>query len=600
MRPFAALLLCAAVTFAQESDCVSRVYDVRALIQAEQDRPGPRLELGRGGPRRIEDGVEYFPAFDGETLTSLLENLLGPDAWSADGASMDLAGGWLEVRQTAALHARIAAVLGVLARAGSRRAVVDAHVVLLAPGMLEEAGAEAGVLSEAQDRALREAAAGGKRGRTVGVLRVAGLPGVLGHAAEVRQRRLLTDFDIEIAMDSVVADPVSRQVLDGTVLEIRPCFAPDGATILVDYRFSCARPGTVREFDGKTKPEGKFQLPSRGLFTAGGTWPCPSGRTVLLVPGGVTGIDEGWTLAVLLQARRVEEPMGDLATGTEGVKLRLLEAGALTASFQDAWKRTVDLPPVETTEVVADWVEDPDCPGIDTEALAELIRRETGEDAWAADGVSLVTQPGRVLVTASEPLLDATETCLKALAKPRLRRAAVDVAVVAVDAAHRGSLPASDLLALARKGETARVVARASALGLPGQRAAAFAGAESLFVRDRDVEIAQGAGATDPVSDVFTEGLALNARPFEPEAGGRARVELEAQFGWRAKLEPAGTGTAPGGDIDRTSIELLEARCTMGLNAGEWTVAAEAAREGAEGRTECLVLLVRVRFPEVR
>ncbi len=600
MRPLAALLLCAAVTFAQESDYVSRVYDVRALIRAEQDRPGPRLELGRGGPRRIDEGVEFFPAFDGETLTSLLENLLGPDAWGADDASMELAGGWLEVRQTAALHARIAAVLSVLARAGSRRAVVDAHVLLLAPGMLEEAGAEAGVLSEAQDRALREAAAGGKRGRTVGVLRVAGLPGVLGHAADVRQRRLLTDFDIEIAMDSVIADPVSRQVLDGTVLEIRPCFAPDGATILVDYRFSCARPGTVREFDGKTEPEGKLQLPSRGFFATGGTWPCPSGRTVLLVPGGVTGIEDGWTLAVLLQARRVEDPMGDLATGTEGVKLRLLEAGALTANFQDAWKRTLDLRPVEGTEVVVNMLEDPECAGIDAEALEELIVRETGGDAWSADGVSLETQPGRVLATASEPLLDATETYLKTLAKPRLRRSAVDVAVVAVDAATRGSLPAADLLALARKGETARVVARASALGLPGQRASSFAGAESLFVRDRDVEIAEGAGASDPVSDVFTEGLALNARPCEADDAGRARVELEAQFGWRAKIEQAGTGTVPGGDIDLTSIELLEAKCVMGLKAGEWTVAAEAAREGADGRAECLVLLVRVRFPEVR
>ncbi len=600
MRPLAAVLVCAAAACAQDADYVTKTYDVRALVKAEQDRPGPRIELRNLDPRPVESGEEFFPGFDPDGLSTLLQGIVGPDAWANEGVSLELEGGWMTVRQTAAVQARIASVLSVLARAASRRAAIDAQVVLLAPGTLEELGAEAGVITEAQDRGIREAAAGGKSGKTLSLLRTSAIPGMLGHVADVRERMLVTDYEIEIAIGSAVADPVSTLVYDGTTLELRPTFAPDGATVLVDYRFACARPGTVREFGGKVKPEGTIQLPARAVFSTAGTWPCATGRTTLLVPGGAAATEEGWTLAVLLQVRRVEEPMGDIAFAGEGTRLRLLETGALTAPVTDVPKRRLDLSEIDPQEGVTIPVEDSGSSRLELEQVEGFVKRQTGYETWGAEGFGILTTSNRLMVTATEPVLDATETALKELSRTSFRRAAVDAVVVAVSAADRGRLPASDLLALARKGGSARVLARASALGLTAQRVTAFAGAESAFVRDRTVQIAENSAATDPQIDILTEGLALNARPFEPDAAGRSRVELEAQFGWRAALEATATGAAPGGVLERSSIDLLEARATIGLKAGEWSVAAEAVREGDAKSAECLVLLVRVRFPEVR
>ncbi|KAF0240047.1 MAG: hypothetical protein FD180_5074, partial [Planctomycetota bacterium] len=110
----------------------------------------------------------------------------------------------------------------------------------------------------------------------------------------------------------------------------------------------------------------------------------------------------------------------------------------------------------------------------------------------------------------------------------------------------------------------------------------------------------QEAAATDPVSDLQREGLMLDVRAFAADGGGRARVSLEAQFGWRAAIEAFGTGASIGGDIQRASIDLLETRTDTTVKAGEWTVATESTRDRPDGRSESLVLLFRIRFPEVR
>ncbi|MEK7468810.1 MAG: hypothetical protein AAB074_15650 [Planctomycetota bacterium] len=602
MRPIAVLFLAAGLAWAEDSGFVTRTHDVRALRATGSSKPGPRLSLKTiPDTSAVENGEEYeeVAAFDAETLTWAIQRMVEPESWEAGDASLDIAGdGWMTVKQTKQAQEKIVAALNVLARIGARRVVVDAEVMLLAPGVLETAGLEAGVVTDAQEQSLREAAAGGTRGRTVAVLRSGGAPGLRFHAADVRERQLVVDYDIEIAQAATVADPFVQKVLDGTVLDVRPVLAPDGATVLLEYRFQCARPGTVLEFDAKAKPEGKIQLPSRAAWFAAGTWPCPSGRTVLLVPGGVEGIENGWTLVALVRAKRVEEPLGDLAAGLDDLKMRFLEAGTLQWNVTDFPGQRLDLSDWDEQQGGVIFIEDPRNPGLDDDTLGALLRQSAGgEDAWSVEGRELRFRHDRIMAVAPQGILEATEAALKGMAELRLKRVAVDAVVVALEGRERGDLPAADVLAAARKGDRARVVAGATALGLTGQRVHAFAGAESLFVRDRDVEIAQEAAATDPVNDVLREGLLLDVRPFAADAGGRARVELQGQFGWRSEIAAFGTGAEHGGDIHRTTIDLLEIRTDSTVKAGEWTAVTEARREGP---AETLLLLIRVRFPEVR
>ncbi|KAF0245380.1 MAG: hypothetical protein FD180_1695, partial [Planctomycetota bacterium] len=457
MRPIALLVFAASLAIAEDSENVTRTHDVRALLAADVERPGPRLELRPrdAQPEVVADGSEGMAAFTGDTLEQLIRTLVEPESWEdADGVCLEISGdGWMTVKHTRQVQAKIAAALNVLARAGARRVVVDAEVMLLAPGVLEAAGIEAGALTEAQELSLRETAAGGTRGRTVAVLRTGGSPGLRFHAADVRQRRLLTDYDIEIAQAAAVADPVSTRVLDGAVLDVRPTLAPDGATVLLEIRFTCARPGTVREFDAKAKPEGKIQQPARAFYSAAGTWPCPSGRAVLLAPGGVEGVENGWSMAVIVRTKRVEEPLGDLNAGGGDLKLRFLEAGSVIIDVPDFRGRRLELQDEEPNGGIP-FIVEPRNPGLSPDQVRELLKRATGDNAaWEVEGHDLGIGQDRLIVVASQGLLEATEVALKGMAEARLRRVAVDAVVVALDGRERGDLSAAALLAAARKSD---------------------------------------------------------------------------------------------------------------------------------------------------
>lgn len=602
MRPLGLLLACAVLAGAQDGDLVSRTYDVRVLVHGEPPRHGPRLSLERTGLEAVGFAEDFTgQALDAEVLQQVLQAITGADSWEGE-ASMELDGaGWLRVRSTPGVQARVAAALETLARLTSRRVAVDARLLLLAPGVLEGAGAEAGVLTAAQEKALLEAAADGKKGTTAAVLTGSAPPDVWSFAADVRERRLVTDYDIQIGNGAAVAEPISRLVLDGAVLDFRAEFDPDGARLLLEYRFSAARPGTVRDFDGRTKPEGRLALPSRPLFEARGAFCMPSGKTVLMLPGAVEGVEGGWTAAVLVRARRVEEPMGSLPLAAEGVHLRSIEVGSLIRGAADArssWLRLDDPP---GTQIPVEEPADEERFDVDPmEALERFLNQALGEEAFAGTGFEVFACGDRLLMATKEPLLDEAERFLKETSATTMRNVAVDAAVIAVDPARRRGLAPAELLALARSGDGARILARSGVLGLADLRVASFAGAESLFVREREVEVAQQAAATHPWLDTFTEGLCLTVCASRTGREGRAQLDLRAEYGGNPGLTRVETGAVPGGAMEESTLDLVACRTSLEVAAGEWTVASESLEPPGEGDRSLRVLVVRVRYLEAR
>lgn len=602
MRPLGILLACAALAGAQDADLVSRTYDIRVLTHGETPRRGPHLRLQKAPAESVVIADEPAgQAMEAEVLLRVLQAMTGPERWGGVN-TMELGdAGWLRVRTTPGVQARVAAALETLARLTSRRVAVDARLLFLAPGVLEGAGAETGVLNAGQEKALLEAAADGKRGTTAAVLTGSAPPDVWSFAADVRERRLVADFDIEIANGSAIARPVSRLVLDGAVLDFRAELDPDGGRLLLEYRFAAARRGTTREFNGGAKPEGALSLPSRPLFEARGAFCMPSGKPVLMLPGAVDGVEGGWTAAVLLRARRIEEPIGSLPLAAEGVQLRFMEVGSLirgAANAPGSRLRLGDLPgtqapiefPIADDEDVTDGAE----------ALQSFLRRALGEEAFTEGGSELSACGDRLLVAMKEPHLDAVEKLLRDTSTAAMRNVTVDAAVVEIDPARRRGLAPAELLELARAGDGARVLARSGILGFADLRIASFAGAESLFVREREVEVAQRAAATHPWLDTLTEGLCLTVCAGRTGREGRAQIDLRTEYGSNPGLSRIETGAVPGGAMEESTLDLFTCTTSLELGAGEWTVAGEGLQPPGNDTRTLRVLLVRVRYPETR
>ncbi|MBI2923306.1 MAG: hypothetical protein HYY18_19795 [Planctomycetes bacterium] len=602
MRSALVFLALAGLAGAQEIRAVSRSYDIRSFTRGRQEEPAPSLEVP-GEPSAVPAGSEdWFRVLDADSVRSLLADAIEPGTWDTPPNRLEEYKGWIEVQAPEATQERVAAFLETLARRCSTRIAVDAEVLEFEPGILEATGAGAGVLDPETERAIREAALDPARGKLVAALRTLSLAGRRVHAADVRQSRLLQDFDIEIAQGAAIADPIVPRLLDGSVLDVVPMSTPDPGVLLLVFRFACALPEPLRIFDGNTRPEGRMQQPARRVLRAKGALPCPVGRTVLLAAGGSEGVAGGRTLAVLVRATRVAEQAGDLPYRRDGRVLRIVDTGGLVATVPDFPAPRIDFDTVVRDDAGSNFVVPEERgEGISGERIGELVRASTGEEAWDDGESALVCQGGLCLLAGPEPRVEAAEAVVASLLQLRRAYVAVDAVAVALETAPRGEArdPAT-LLDRARRRDGARIAAAVHALGLNGQRFHAWSGAETLFVASRDVEIAQEAGATDPVTAGLRQGLVIDVRAEGAAVGKRLRVQLRAQMASEAALESLPAGNAPGGELQRASLGLFTALNDGWLEARVWTAVAEGTRTTPEGRTETVILLFRVRPLETR
>lgn len=104
-----------------QSSQVTRVYDVRDLLFAVKDFPGPRVELaspsGGGGALTgasfALDEEKASPITE-DFITEIIKSNTGDKSWEEGGASITLANGLLVVSQTKRAHGEILKLLDML------------------------------------------------------------------------------------------------------------------------------------------------------------------------------------------------------------------------------------------------------------------------------------------------------------------------------------------------------------------------------------------------------------------------------------------------------------------------------------------------------
>lgn len=616
-RCLAVLALCAATAGAQDQDQrTSRAYDVRFLTSSVENFKGPGLELGSSyqgeGFSEIFGGMEGSSPVTGEFLASAIVTNFDEDSWSDSRNSIEYASGVLYVTQSKENHEKISKYIEMLRRRFSRRIVVESDVLLLSPEAFAAAGSLPGILSAEQEKALRDAAADPARGKMLALLRTVAMNGQRVFAADMKETSYIRDYDVEIAQDAVISDPVSGDLRNGAVLDVRPILSNDGSTALMETRFVLARPRSMAAFDTGVPTLGSIQLPSRDILRTKTTLALPMGRTALLCSGPVSA-EKNWIAVVLLRPTLTGEAAGDETASTEKRQLRMFDVSSLTAGIRDFPGPTLGLDlnqdagaPSTTFVPPSDEGE-----GMSPEQLMAAIQNNVSHSTWSNTRNRLWQMGDQIVAVHSPAVLDEIAKFLAVAAPARNRLIGVELAVVGMDeaqwndrhAALSGTSPAEealkDLLQSAVRGSGARLVSSAGGACMNDQRFHVWAGTDQAFLGDMDVEIAQGASCGDPVVDVLQSGCCLDIRPTLAGDGKRLHVELRPSCSVAAAPEGFDTKAPNIGRIQKMRTTGIDVRTQMFVPDGAWALAG-ISTGSAGGKREYYAILVRVRSMEAK
>lgn len=588
------LVACAALLTptarAQDETRVLRVYDVAALLEPSQDHPGPALSLEPSGIAGLEGAGGAEAAFEPDALIQLVRGAVAPDSWGHEATRCEVAGTLLEVIQTAAVHAEVAALLAALRADVTRELEVRARIVRCtaagAIALLQQARARGGLLAaEAVDAAL--AAAGGEM---LHETTVRGRLGRLTHAAALRQRAFLGDLDVEVAQKAAIVDPITRRHEYGAVIEVRGhALGPD--RLALECRCVYATP--VEPIRVVEAAGGRIEMPERQVASVGGSVVCAPGDTWVGVAVSPTG-----GVAFCLTPIRRDAPAAAGPAAAKAPRItRVYRIGALVRRPRD-YAAPGLAPPGDSEGAggiagLAFGGDESDATApLTADAVADLLRGNLDPDSWEHPRNRLEAQGDLLLVTHAPAMHDRIAGFLRTLAESRAGGVRVEAALVTPDAAlrdlFRGSEPppAERVDAwLAAAG--ARVLACAAVGARNLQEVSAWAGRTVPYLGDYEVEVAEEAKIPDPIPGLAREGFALDVRPRLGPEGTTVTLLLAPE--WTSVVRPFRTFETPHGAVELPDTTHASLRTEVEVPAGRYA----ALALGTDASGSAAWLLVR-------
>jgi hypothetical protein len=440
----------------------------------------------------------------------------------------------------------------------------------------------------------------GRVGRDLAPLAVARASALAGGRSvgfDGRQTAYVADYDVEVAQESEIGDPIVGVMPSGLAFEAR--VGPAGTGVRLEVSAWWAQPAGQRV---ASPPEtSRIDLPAvDGAATAATLDVTPGAWTVLPSRGvGTTGF---------VFAARVTPSAFDPGTASAPLAFRpvpLAMSGPLRAEIYDigdfaaraANRRGRDayLPPSNFTPPEPQSLADA-APRFEPDRLVELLKDGVGAGYFdAAEGSSIRRHGDLLLVRSDEARhrgIASALAAVRAATAPTTRVRAVTVAVPAASLPELwtgldGALVADGGVALlARPG--ARVLDRASLRLVDAQRDATEAGRVHAYVADHDVEIAQASAIGNPIVQQVFSGATLDVEAGP--AGGGGAVVLDVRY-TRSALGPIGKAPTTVGEVDLPTLRLVKHRGALSMRSGTTRVLSV----GLEGRDVVLTLLSATR-----
>lgn len=264
-----------------------RVFDVRDVIGMVVDFPGrlfPELWEGgsEGGGATTEDqAASQF--MTGDDIKELVKRTVSPGTWDVAPNSVEYTNGCLYVRHGPEVIARIEEELAKIRRNSNRLVTTEARFLAVDDASLKDLGAsgasqDPSTLTPERLGSLLAAADVGEHARMVAHAQVTGHDLQQVTSARIRAAAYARDYDVEIAEDAVIADPIPGLAIEGVSLTVRPTILVEARQIRLDITPVLAqRVGEIAKFDTHVEKACSLQLPTMDVFRT---------RTTLVVPDG--------------------------------------------------------------------------------------------------------------------------------------------------------------------------------------------------------------------------------------------------------------------------------------------------------------------------
>ncbi len=494
----AALAPCAAA----DEPFVTKTYEVGAIIEPAAEPPTGHigLPIPLVSPAITEWDREGSRYLSEEALEQWLQAQIRPELWaSSEFASIEMAGNRMFVTAPESAHEEIAAFLLQRWNEASTRVRVDVdwvHLDAKARAQVAELVSEArrgGIPSERAATLLIEATRAGAR---VSSASAECRPNVHAAVRQTRRTSYVGDFNVEIAQEAVIGDPMVDVAIDGWSLDLRPFVLHDGA-VAMETLFQQGDLSTpMRDLPLETPPVGTVDLPRMDVRRVATTTRLRADEARAWVFD-----DDGGTSIVLLRARRGVRPAAGPAV------LRAIDIGALLvvpSTFAIRLDHDTGVPFPHPIVMRTAPMDAPRADQVEDLLVAQLRGDGNEADAQVVEALLLTDgTPG----TAGK-----ANAWVRSLEESLFQRKRLEVALV-------------------RRTESERVRIARTALDLTfGRSCCAQSGTEHAYVADWDVEVAQDARIGDPVTAVLFEGWVVNARADAVPGGKHVMLTFDVEF----------------------------------------------------------------------
>jgi hypothetical protein len=266
-----------------------RFFDVQDLAAAPWNRVGTEINLVPSNftppePPELADPTPIVPA---DALVELLFEVSPSRTWNRADSSIEARNGQLIVRQTPRVLEAIETQIDHLRARYLRSTAIRLDLLdvptRLALALDEAPGPDAGLALGERALAGLEAAVAAGDARRLGQLRTTAVQAARQAVEQGVVRHYLQDYEVEIAEESTIANPVVRKFFEGLVGDVRPTTASGGEGVKVTLRFTASH---LEEMGQTATPHGPIDLPAMGILRSRGDVFVPLGRTALVLAGG--------------------------------------------------------------------------------------------------------------------------------------------------------------------------------------------------------------------------------------------------------------------------------------------------------------------------